>query len=112
MLDQRNPKLDLAALVLLALTIFLSISLFTYDPADPPSDLVYPPQTVVHNACGWVGAIVAATLFQAVGLGAYYLVISLAMFDASLLGHRPVRDPWLRGIGWLLSLTGLTTLVT
>ncbi len=112
MLDQRNPKLDLAALTLLALTIFLSIALFTYDAADPPSDLVYPPQTDVQNACGWVGALVASVLFQSIGLGAYYLVISLALLDAALLGHRPLGDPWLRGIGWLLSLAGLTTLVT
>ncbi|HWB13899.1 MAG TPA: DNA translocase FtsK [Pirellulales bacterium] len=112
MLDQRNPKLDLAALALLALTIFLSIALVTYDPADPPSDLVYPPQTAVENACGWVGAIVASVLFQTLGLGSYYLVISLAMLDAALLSHRPLGDPWLRGIGWLLSLAGLTTLAT
>ena len=112
MLDQRNPKLDLAALALLALTIFLSIALCTYDPADPPSDLVYPPQVEVENACGWVGALVASLLLQALGLGAYYLVISLAVLDAALLGHRPVGDAWLRGIGWLLSLAGLTTLVT
>jgi S-DNA-T family DNA segregation ATPase FtsK/SpoIIIE len=112
MLDQRNPKLDLAALALLALTIFLSIALVTYDPADPPSDLVYPPQTQVENACGWVGAIAASALFQALGLGAYYLVISLAVLDAALLSHRPLGDPWLRSIGWLLSLAGLTTLAT
>jgi DNA segregation ATPase FtsK/SpoIIIE, S-DNA-T family len=111
MLDQRNPKLDLAALALLALTIFLSIALATYNPADPPSDLVYPPQARVENACGWVGAVVAAGLFQVFGLGAYYLVISLAVLDAALLGHRPMGDAWLRGIGWLLSLVGLTTLV-
>ncbi len=112
MLDQRNPKLDLAALVLLALTIFLSIALVTYDPADSPSDLVYPAQTAIENACGWVGAIVASVLFQTLGLGAYYLVISLAVLDAALLSHRPLGDPWLRSIGWLLSLAGLTTLAT
>src|SRR5215469_7911796 len=112
MLDQRNPKLDLAALALLALTIFLSIALVTYNPADPPSDLVYPPQAEIENACGWVGAIVATALFQTLGLGAYYLVISLAVLDAALLSHRPLGDPWLRSIGWLLSLAGLTTLAT
>jgi S-DNA-T family DNA segregation ATPase FtsK/SpoIIIE len=112
MLDQRNPKLDLAALVLLAISVFLSIALFTYDPADPPSDLVYPPQPRVENACGWIGAAVASLLFEAIGVGAYYLVISLAVLDAALLGHRPLGDPWRRGIGWLFSLVGLTTFLT
>jgi DNA segregation ATPase FtsK/SpoIIIE, S-DNA-T family len=112
MLDQRNPKLDLAALLLLALTIFLSIALVTYHPADPPSDLVYPPQADIENACGWIGAVAASALFHALGLGAYYLVISLAVLDAALLSHRPLGDLWLRSIGWLLSLAGLTTLAT
>lgn len=112
MLDQRNSKLDLAALALLALTVFLSIALFTYDPADPPSSLVYPPQTEVTNACGWVGALAATTLFNGLGLGAYYLVISMALLDAALLSHRPLGEPWRRGIGWLLSLVGFSTLVT
>ncbi|HQU43180.1 MAG TPA: DNA translocase FtsK [Pirellulales bacterium] len=110
MLEKRNPKLDLAALLLLALSVFLSIALVTYDPADPPSDLVYPPQSVTNNACGWVGALVASLLFQLLGLGAYYLVVSLAMLDVALLGHKAVRNPSLRGAGWLLSLAGLTTL--
>lgn len=110
MLEKRNPKLDLAALGLLALTIFLAISLFTYDPADAPSDLVYPPQSQVTNACGWVGAIVAAMVFQAIGIGGYYLVVSLAVLDAALLGRRPVGEPWMRGLGWLVSLVGLTAL--
>jgi S-DNA-T family DNA segregation ATPase FtsK/SpoIIIE len=112
MLDQRNPKLDLAALLLLALTIFLSIALVTYHPGDPPSDLVYPPKTDIENACGWVGAVAASALFHALGLGAYYLVISLAVLDAALLSHRQLGDLWLRSIGWLLSLAGLTTLAT
>ncbi len=36
MLEQRNRKVDLIALGLMALTIFLALTLFTYDPADPP----------------------------------------------------------------------------
>ncbi|HEX5442740.1 MAG TPA: DNA translocase FtsK 4TM domain-containing protein, partial [Pirellulales bacterium] len=110
MLEKRNPKLDLAALGLLALTIFLAIALFTYDPADAPSDLVYPPQGQVTNACGHVGAIVAAMVFQAIGVGGYYLVLSLAVLDAALLSRRPLGEPWMRGVGWLISLLGLTAL--
>ncbi|HJT32709.1 MAG TPA: DNA translocase FtsK [Pirellulales bacterium] len=110
MLEKRNPKLDLAALGVLALTVFLAIALFTYDPADAPSDLVYPPQRQVANACGRVGAVVAALVFQAIGVGGYYLVVSLAVLDAALLRRRPPDDPWTRGFGWLVSLVGLTAL--
>jgi hypothetical protein len=35
--ERRNLKLDLAALGLLALTVFLAAALWTYDPADRPT---------------------------------------------------------------------------
>jgi hypothetical protein len=82
MLEQRNRKLDLAALGLLALTAFLGLALFTFDPADPPSALIHPQNTTTHNVCGRAGALASWLLLEGLGLGAYYLVISLAA------GHR------------------------
>ena len=110
--EERNLKADLAALILLALAVFLAVALCTFDPADPPGDLVQPPRTAVNNACGWLGAWTAHGLFQALGLGAYYLVFSLAVLDAALLRRQAIREPWLRAIGWGVSLVGLTVLAT
>ena len=56
MLEKRDLKLDLFALGLLALTVFLGASLFSYDPADPPSELVYPQHSEPANVCGRYGA--------------------------------------------------------
>jgi S-DNA-T family DNA segregation ATPase FtsK/SpoIIIE len=110
MFEQRNLKFDLMALALLALVIFLTAALLSYDPADPPSRLVYPNHLQVNNICGRSGAIVSHLLFQALGVGAYYLILSLAVLDAVLLMRRKITQPWLRTCGWLLSLAGLTTL--
>jgi S-DNA-T family DNA segregation ATPase FtsK/SpoIIIE len=110
MFDERNLKCDLAALALLALVIFLTAALFSYDPADPPSSLVYPSHLEIHNTCGRSGAVIARLLFESLGIGAYYLIVSLTVLDAVLLMHRRISQPWLRAGGWLLSLTGLTTL--
>ena len=74
MLEQRDLKKDLLALGLLALAVFLAASLLSYDPADPPSKLVYPERPEVLNACGRSGAFVSRCLFTALGLGAYYLL--------------------------------------
>ena len=109
--EPRNLKADLAALVLLALALFLAIALATYNPADPPSTLVYPLASEIHNACGRVGAIAAYWLFEGLGLGAYYLVLSLAVLDAALLRRQAINERWLRGAGWLMSLAGFATLV-
>jgi S-DNA-T family DNA segregation ATPase FtsK/SpoIIIE len=110
MFEQRNLKLDLLSLILLAAVIFLSAALVSYDPADPPARLVYPQNTEIHNVCGRSGAIVSQWLFEAIGLGAYYLAFSLAVFDFVLLTRRTVRQPGLRLAGWICSLLGLTTL--
>ena len=90
MLEQRNLKMDLLALGLLAVVVFLAASLLSYDPADPPSKLVFPERAEVLNACGRSGALVSRLLFTGLGLGAYYLLVSLAALDAVLLARRPV----------------------
>ena len=110
MLEERSLKTDLLALGILALTLFLALALFTYHPADPPSRLVYPQRSEVANICGPVGAWLADLMFKGVGLGAYYLVISLAVAVSLLLGHRRATEPVLRTLGWLISLAGGTTL--
>lgn len=110
MLEQRNLKRDVLALGLLAVSVFLAAALLTYDPADPPNKLVVPQHDQPANACGQFGALVSWLLLRSFGLGAYYVVISLAVFDAVLLGRREIGEPVLRATGWLLSLVGFATL--
>ena len=112
MLEQRNLKIDLLALVCLALAIFLGLALFTYDQADPPGRWVYPPRTEVANVCGWVGAWTAHLLLSGLGIGAYYLVVSLIGLDAALLTRRILGEPVVRCVGWVLSLVAFTTLAS
>lgn len=107
MQESRNLPLDLLALGLLALVVFLAAALIGYDPADPPSNLVYPPNAKVANLCGRSGAWAAHGLFAAFGCGAYFVVFSLAVWDFLLLARKPIDQPWLRLVGWLLALTGI-----
>ena len=111
MLEQRDLKKDLLALGLLALAVFLAAALLSYDPGDPPSKLVYPQRAEIGNLCGRSGAFVSRYLFSALGLGAYYLVISLGALDTMLLARRRVTQPITRFCGWLISLAGLTTFI-
>jgi len=103
-------KLDLLALGLLAMVIFLAAALLSYHPGDPPSTLVFPPHTQPTNMCGYWGALVAWLLFEGLGFGAYYLLLGLTVFDVSLLWRREVHQPWLQIGGWLMSLVGFTIL--
>src|SRR5688572_22107864 len=110
MLEDRSLKLDLCALALLALVAFLGVSLWTYDATDPPSTLVWPASETIHNACGRAGAMTAHHLFESLGIGAYYLVGSLAVLTFLLLVRREIDQPLLRTVGWAVSVVGLTTL--
>jgi S-DNA-T family DNA segregation ATPase FtsK/SpoIIIE len=114
MLEHRNLKLDLLALVLCAAVVFLALAVFTYDPADPlgpgaSSHLVYPAPADIQNACGRLGAVAAYGLLMTIGVGTYYLVFSLAVVDVMLLTRREISWPTLRTLGWGLSLVGFVT---
>ena len=112
MFEKRNLKLDLFALLLLGVVIFLTVALITYDKADPPSGLVYPPRVEVNNACGRLGALAAHHLYELLGVGAFYVVLSMGALDVLLLLRRDVDQPVLRSIGWVMSLLGLVTLIS
>jgi S-DNA-T family DNA segregation ATPase FtsK/SpoIIIE len=123
MLKQRNLHRDLAALALLALVVFLAVALASYDPADRvptplaplsllyrPDPLVHPPNAQVRNVCGVWGALAADALLTWLGVGAYYLVVSLAALDLQLLRRQEIDMPALRTLGWIASIAGGTTI--
>ena len=91
--QRRSHKLDVVALGLLALALFLAVSLLTYNPADPPSSLVYPPHSKIANACGRSGALAAQCLLQSSGWGPISSSFSLAVVDGLLLARRQVTEP-------------------
>jgi S-DNA-T family DNA segregation ATPase FtsK/SpoIIIE len=109
MLENRSLKLDLFALALLAGVSLLAAALASYDPADPPGTLVYPPRQTVANACGPIGAYAAHILFSGVGYAAYYVVGSLVIVGVMLLMRREMDQPVLRGVGWTASLAAIAT---
>ena len=82
MLEQRSRKIDVVALCLLALVVFLTVALVTYHPADlpnaqqanatvaaaPVSRLAMVTAKIV-NACGRSGAYAAEGLYRLLGWG-------------------------------------------
>jgi DNA segregation ATPase FtsK/SpoIIIE, S-DNA-T family len=123
MFQDRNLKVDLAAMGLIALTLFLAVALTTYDPADPLTSIaspldplrsqdlpVFPPNDTIQNACGPWGALTADLLLNGVGWGAYHLLLSLTLLAAVLLQRQPIDAPVVRFLGWLMTLVGTVTL--
>jgi S-DNA-T family DNA segregation ATPase FtsK/SpoIIIE len=105
--DRQRLKTDVLALGLLAVTVFVALSLFSFDPADPPASAVYPPRTESLNICGPVGALVAHALHSAVGMAAWFLIVTLAVIDVRLFARRSYPDPFVRMVGWVLMTAAL-----
>ncbi len=124
MSEERKLRNDLVAVGLLTLIVFLVAALSTYDPADPayksspqfltkiyqPDQLVYPANEQFHNACGRWGAWTADLLLHVLGVGAYYLVIGLVAMEIALFKRQSLASPWLKTLGWTISLVGMTAI--
>jgi S-DNA-T family DNA segregation ATPase FtsK/SpoIIIE len=116
MFENRNRQLDIAALVLVAFTLLVGLSLLTYHRSDPytlsgeSTAMVFPAPPSPRNACGRLGAVVAHQLLDKLGVGAYYALGSLVIVAGLVILQRPINQPLIRAAGWLMSLAGLCTL--
>ena len=111
MIDYQRLKNDLLALGLLAMTLFIGLALYSYDPADPPSSLVYPARTSVANLCGPTGAFVSHLLVNSLGLGAWFLLVNLFFLDLGLFSRKQIADPSIRLAGVVVMLIAVCLLL-
>lgn len=104
MFDYERFRNDVLALGLLALVVFVGLSFLSYDPADPPSDLVFPARQTPINICGTTGATIAYYGKQILGAGVWMALAALIAWDISLFSREIPRRNWLSMAGTLLLL--------
>lgn len=102
MIDYGRLRTDLLALAVLATTVFVGLSLVSFDAADPPSHLVYPSRSVPANLCGLAGARLSYGLITVFGAGAWFVLVALIVFDIRLFARDVYRDPVVRLAGGCL----------
>ena len=107
MWDLHRIKSDLIALALFAATLFIGLSMLSFDPGDPPGRLVHPVREVPLNLCGELGAQLSYGLRAAFGIGSWFLVVALAAFDFRLLSRGPDDAVKQKAIGTSLMLASL-----
>jgi len=111
MINRRRLPIDLLALGLLGLVVFVGLALWSFDPADPPGDAVYPPPDEVTNLLGSRGAFVANNLRNLLGWGAWLVPLSLGSCGISWLMRSEHDRPLQPLAGWILLVgVGCTTL--
>lgn len=102
MFDHERFRNDVLALGLLALVVFVGLSFLSYDPADPPSDLVFPARQTPINICGSTGAAIAFYGRQLLGAGVWMVMAAMVAWDVSLFSkEKPTRN-WLTLAGTFL----------
>ena len=104
MFDYARLRTDLLALAVLAMAVFLGLSLGSYDPSDPPALSVFPARAVAQNLGGSAGALAAHSLVIALGVGAYFLLVTLIVADIRLFARDKAGDPVWRLVGATLML--------
>ncbi|HEV7281947.1 MAG TPA: DNA translocase FtsK [Pirellulaceae bacterium] len=124
MFDERKVRLDLLAIALLAFTVFLTLALFSYSPADRfeplelggrtlyAQDLArFPASAEITNVCGYWGAVASDFLISTLGAGAYLLIFSLAAGCAQLFRRQTISVPLVRASGVTLAAASISSLV-
>jgi S-DNA-T family DNA segregation ATPase FtsK/SpoIIIE len=100
---------EIIAILLFALGVLLALCLFSYKPNDPSWNTAAT-QGVTRNWIGPLGANVAATLFQFIGIAAYLLPLLLLAAAWRRFRTRRIRAPLSRIIGLVILLLAAAAL--
>ena len=104
-------KREIIGLLLVAIAIFLFLSLVSYNPADP-SLFSYSSQKVkvINNWMGIVGAYVAGLLFQGFGFPSFIISFVLGFYAFSFILHWEWKYPLVKFGGWAIILLATSSL--
>ncbi len=122
MAEPRNLRWDIAALVALTAAIFVSMSLWSHDPADvvgpfvapfsffyQPDQIAYPENTTIQNWCGYWGSVASHLLIQGLGAGAFVVAGLMYLSVIAMLKRTPITSPLSRSLGWSLVILAVST---
>jgi S-DNA-T family DNA segregation ATPase FtsK/SpoIIIE len=98
-------KREIIGIVLVAVGIFLFVSLVTFDPTDP-SLFSYSSSKAreIHNWMGVVGSYMAGFLFQGFGLPSFLIPFVLSIYAFSFIFRWEWKYPLIKWIGWAIFL--------
>jgi S-DNA-T family DNA segregation ATPase FtsK/SpoIIIE len=104
--DSFKEKLrrEIVGILLVALGIFLFLSLVSYDPVDP-SFFSYSSQVKeIRNWMGAVGAYVSSLLFHGFGFPSFLIPLLMGFYAFSFIFRWELRYPSLKALGWFIFL--------
>lgn len=104
-------KREIVGILLIALGIFLFMSLVTFDPVDPSFFSYSSSKTKeIHNWMGAVGSYMAGLLFYAFGLPSFLIPFVLGIYALSFIFQWEWKYPFIKLIGWGIFLLATSSL--
>lgn len=120
--DVRDLQRDAFALVLVAITLMVLVSVITRNPADPvstplwplrafytPDTTHYPTNETITNACGYFGALVSGMLIDSIGVSVALVIAAGGGIATALLTRGGMNAPVLRSLGGTLVIVATST---
>jgi len=118
----RDLQRDTFALLVIAITLMVLVSVLTRNAADPitepiwpirafysPDQLYYPANETVTNACGYWGALVSAMLIDSIGISVAFVIAAMGGVATALLSRGGMNAPVLRSLGGTLIVIAVST---
>jgi len=104
---------EIVGILLVAMGIFLLLSLISYDPIDP-SFFSYTSLKVrnIHNWMGIVGAYLSGFLFQGFGFSSFLIPFVLSVFAFSFILRWEWKYPSMKLVGWSVILLATSSLLS
>lgn len=113
MLDYIKQQLinhKLVSLLLLLLTIFITLSLISYNNADPSYNVASELQ--VNNVLGKTGAVIADILYQFFGISTYIIPLALLVWAITLFKTQAIRFLPIKILTILGAIISLSTAIS
>ncbi|UCD71691.1 MAG: DNA translocase FtsK 4TM domain-containing protein, partial [Syntrophobacterales bacterium] len=109
---RRSLRREIFGIILLALAIFVGLSLISYHPSDPSFNVATSERVKeIHNLGGIMGSYLSDLLLQGVGLSSYLIPFAIGTLACFLFLHTSEAVSYGKGVGFLLlvfsSATGL-----
>src|SRR6187549_2528513 len=109
---RNSRRNEIVAIVLLAVALLLALCLVSaaFYPNDPSWNSAG--QTETHNWAGAIGANVAATVFQFIGLAGYLLPLLLFAAAWRRFHTSNIHRPWTRIVGLVILVVAAAALLS
>ena len=85
----KNRLIELLGIVLLAISMFLLMSIASYSPADP--NFIYTPEnTEIKNITGFYGSVLSDFLLQSCGLISILFIFNFFFWGIKIILHKKI----------------------